>query len=297
VDAGKFLPPFLFSKILFLWHHISMRNITEMTKNEAAGIRFVLMDIDDTLTREGKLTAESYSALWTLKTAGLRVIPVTGRPAGWCDLIAREWPVDGVIGENGALAFWEEGREGTDLSGGRPFLKQDFYPGVVRNDHPALERIRSRALAEVAGLRVAKDQFSRLFDLALDFAEEEPVLSLDDAERVRRIAEEGGAAAKISSIHVNVWMGSYDKLAMAERFLSRRFGWNGKTGGREVVFVGDSPNDEPMFARFPLACAVANIRRYGELIGHKPAFAAEREYGEGFAEIVRTILERRSVQG
>ncbi|MDR0388102.1 MAG: HAD-IIB family hydrolase [Treponema sp.] len=264
-----------------------MKPITGMTRDEAAGIRFVLMDIDDTLTREGKLPAESYAALWSLRKSGFRVIPVTGRPAGWCDLIAREWPVDGVIGENGALAFWEEGRDGS-----RPVLKQDFHPNAVRNDHPALERIRARALAEVRGLRVAKDQFARLFDLALDFAEEEPVLSLDEAERVRRIAEEEGAMAKISSIHVNVWMGTYDKLSMAERFLSRRFGWRGGSGDEEVVFVGDSPNDEPMFARFPLACAVANIRRYEGRIKHEPAFVAEQECGEGFAEIAGTILEK-----
>jgi HAD superfamily hydrolase (TIGR01484 family) len=269
-----------------------MKNIAEMTGDEAAGIRFMLMDIDDTLTREGKLPAESYAALWSLREAGLRVIPVTGRPAGWCDLIAREWPVDGVVGENGALAFWEEGRD-RGGSGGRPYLKQEFHPGAVRNNHPVLERIRTRALAEVKGLRVAKDQFARLFDLALDFAEEEPVLSLDDAERTRRIAEEEGAMAKVSSIHVNVWMGAYDKLTMAEWFLARRFGWQSGAGGREAAFIGDSPNDEPMFARFPLACAVANIRRYRGLLRHEPAFVADRECGEGFAEIARTILEKR----
>ncbi|MDR0377953.1 MAG: HAD-IIB family hydrolase [Spirochaetaceae bacterium] len=268
-----------------------MKHIAEMTRDEAAGVRFVLMDIDDTLTREGKLPLESYAALWMLKDAGIRVVPVTGRPAGWCDLIAREWPVDGVIGENGALAFWEEGRDGG--GGNRPLLKQEFHPQAARNDHPALERVRTRALAEVPGLRVAKDQFARLFDLALDFAEEEPVLSLEEAERVRRIAEEEGAMAKVSSIHVNVWMGTYDKLTMAERFLSRRFGWRSGSGGREVVFVGDSPNDEPMFARFPLSCGVANIRRYTGLIKHEPAFAAEREFGAGFSEIARTILEKK----
>jgi HAD superfamily hydrolase (TIGR01484 family) len=276
-----------------------MKNIAEMTKHEAAGIRFVLMDIDDTLTREGKLPAASYSALWSLKEAGLRVIPVTGRPAGWCDLIAREWPVDGVVGENGALVFWEEGRD-REACGGipggrsvRPILKQEFHPAAIKNDHPVLERIKRRALAEVPGLRIARDQFARLFDLALDFAEEEPVLSLDEAEKARRIAEVEGAMAKVSSIHVNVWMGVYDKLSMAERFLTRYFGWQSGVGDRDLVVVGDSPNDEPMFARFPLACAVANIRRYSGLIKHEPAFVASRECGEGFAEIACTILEKR----
>jgi HAD superfamily hydrolase (TIGR01484 family) len=265
-----------------------MKPIAEMTGTEAAGIRFVLMDIDDTLTREGKLPALSYGALWKLKEAGLTVIPVTGRPAGWCDLIAREWPVDGVVGENGALAFWlEPGKRGL------PSLKQEFHPQAVKKEHPLLERIRERALAEMPALRVSKDQSYRLFDLALDFAEEEPVLPLEAAERVRLMAVEEGAMAKVSSIHINIWMGNYDKLSMAERFLSRRFGWEAEPGIREVVFVGDSPNDEPMFARFPLACAVANIRRYEPYIRRLPGFAASKECGEGFAEIADVILEKR----
>jgi HAD superfamily hydrolase (TIGR01484 family) len=275
-----------------------MKPVADMNRAEAAGLRYILMDIDDTITREGKLLAASYDALWKLKEAGLAVIPVTGRPAGWCDLIAREWPVDGVVGENGALVFWEEpGGEGSAGEDGsaerRPRLRAEYHPKAVRNDHPVLKRIRERAFAEVPFLREAKDQFARLFDLALDFAEEEPVLPLSAAERVRAIALEEGARAKVSSIHVNIWIGDYDKLSMVEHFLKSRFGWQPGTGDRELVFVGDSPNDEPMFARFPLACAVANIRRYEGLIRHYPAFAASKECGEGFAEIVETILEKR----
>jgi len=266
-----------------------MQPIAMLTRAQARRVRYILMDIDDTLTREGKLLSTSYEALWKLKEAGLVVIPVTGRPAGWCDLIAREWPVDGVIGENGALAFWEE-----PVGNSLPVLKQAFHPAAIRNDHPALGRVRERAFAEVPGLRVAKDQFSRMFDLALDFAEEEPILPLSEASRVKAIAEEEGAIAKVSSIHVNVWMGKYDKLSMAELFLSDRFGWDAVTELDQVVFVGDSPNDEPMFARFPLACAVANIRRYEGLVKSLPAFVAEAECGEGFAEITGELLTKRS---
>jgi HAD superfamily hydrolase (TIGR01484 family) len=244
------------------------------------------MDIDDTLTRHGKLLAASYSALWKLKASGLKVIPVTGRPAGWCDCIARQWPVDGVVGENGALAFWEEPNAGA--SSNHQTLKAAYHPNAIKNDHPVLRKIRERALAEVSGLRDAKDQFARLFDIALDFAEEEPVLSFSAAEKVKEIAVAEGAVAKISSIHVNVWMGDYDKLSMAERFLRDRFNWQGNP--EEVVFVGDSPNDEPMFARFPLSCAVANIRDFTHLIKSQPAFVSEKEGGEGFAEIVDALL-------
>jgi hydroxymethylpyrimidine pyrophosphatase-like HAD family hydrolase len=70
-----------------------------LPRSDAAGIRFVLFDIDDTITEKGLLPEESYSALWALRRAGIAAIPVTGRPAGWCDLIARQWPVAGVVGE------------------------------------------------------------------------------------------------------------------------------------------------------------------------------------------------------
>lgn len=260
-----------------------MRPVSSLGSREASRVRYVLMDIDDTLTKDGLLLEESYAALWRLKRAGLRAIPVTGRPAGWCDMIAREWPVEGVVGENGAFAFYmQDGR-----------MRQLFHPNAVRPEPGGvLDAVRRRVLAEVPGSRVAKDQFGRIFDLAVDFAEEEPVLGLDAAAAIRDIAESEGARAKISSIHVNAWLGDYDKLAMSELFLSSRYGWDPIMEGASVMFLGDSPNDEPMFARFPLSCAVANFRRYAGLVAALPGFITEAEYGYGFAEAVDTLMHR-----
>jgi len=262
-----------------------VRPLSELAPRDAAGIQWILMDIDDTLTEGGRLMRESFDALWALKEAGLAVIPVTGRPAGWCDLIARQWPVDAVVGENGAFAFF--------MDGGR--MRQERHPGAVLPEPGGpLDRARARCLAEVPGCRVAADQFCRLYDLAIDFAEEPPVLGLGAARRIRDIALEEGLRAKISSIHVNMWLGDYDKLGMAERILSSRFGWDPKKDIGRVAFVGDSPNDEPMFARFPLSCAVANYRDFASLgEGKGPAFIAERDRGRGFGEFAELILESR----
>lgn len=265
----------------FCWYPVPMLPIHSMTEKEAAKIRFVLMDIDDTLTTGGKLTDASYSALWKLKGAGFTVVPITGRPAGWCDLIAREWPVDGVVGENGAFAFWEgEGKR----------LRAMTHPDAVRNTSPVLARVLERAMREVPGCRPAKDQFSRLYDVAIDFAEEEPVLPLSDALRIKAICDSEGAKAKVSSIHVNAWLGAYDKLSMATRYLGERFGYDDGRDRQSVVFVGDSPNDEPMFAHFPNACAVANVRRYESMMTELPRFVASLEGGAGFAEIAEVLL-------
>ncbi|HCJ94980.1 MAG TPA: HAD family phosphatase [Sphaerochaeta sp.] len=260
-----------------------MHQIQDLTREAAGRIRYVLMDIDDTITTEGKLPADSYAALWRLHEAGLRVVPITGRPAGWCDLIARQWPVDGVVGENGALVFWEEDGH----------LKRIYHEQAVPNDHAVLKRIEQRVLAEVEGTRVAGDQFGRMFDLAIDFAEEEPRLPLSDAQRIKEICEQEGAVAKISSIHVNTWMGTYDKLSMASRFLALRFGYDDAKQVAEVIYFGDSPNDEPMFTHFPTSVGVANIADYAHLMRVLPAFTTSLKGGLGFAEGVTVLLEKR----
>jgi HAD superfamily hydrolase (TIGR01484 family) len=262
-----------------------MRSIAELTPPTARRLVGVFMDIDGTLTDEaGKLDPDAFAALWRLRRAGLGVVPVTGRPAGWCDLIVRQWPVDGVVGENGALAFWE--------AGGR--LQRFFHPDVARGDTRArLDEVRDAVLAEVEGARVARDQFARMFDLAIDFCEEPPDLGLETADRIRAVFERFGARAKISNIHVNGWFGDYDKLAMVELFARERWQVDLRADEARYVFCGDSPNDEPMFAFFSHACAVANIMPFLSRLATKPRYVTTRAGGGGFTEMVDVLLRRR----
>ncbi len=257
-----------------------------ITRDQARALRYVLFDIDDTITEHGKLPAASYQALWDLSRLGLRVVPVTGRPAGWCDLIARQWPVDGVVGENGAFAFHE--RQGV--------LRRRFHPSAPDPDstRDRLAALGRDAVARTPGLRIAKDQPYRMFDVALDFAEEEPDLGLDVAESVRRFCEASGARAKVSSIHVNAWFGDYDKLSMSELFLKGELGWDPEAEPEAVIFFGDSPNDEPMFSRFALSCGVANIRKFEASLRHPPRWVTDQPCGRGFAEAAALIAERRA---
>jgi len=260
-----------------------MQPIGSITGQNALRIEYVLMDIDDTITTGGKLPPEAYAALWKLHRAGLKVVPITGRPAGWCDLIAREWPVDGVVGENGALVFWEEAGH----------VKRLLHEHAVSNNNAVLQRIQERVLVEVPGCRIAGDQFARMFDLAIDFAEEEPHLTLEDARRIKTICDQEGAVSKISSIHVNTWLGVYDKLGMAVRFLTEQFGYDDHTMRERVMFFGDSPNDEPMFAHFPQSVGVSSVIKYRHLINHLPGYITQAAGGEGFAEGVELLLARR----
>jgi len=262
--------------------------IAELPAGAARSVRAVLFDIDDTITQDGLLLEESYSAMWALRRAGIAPIPVTGRPAGWCDLIAREWPVAGVVGENGAFAYYMK----------NGLLERFFHPEApdAVETRRRLDALGQKALAAFPGLRLAKDQPFRLFDEALDFAEEEPKLSLDVARQVKEFCEAEGAIAKVSSIHVNAWFGHYDKLSCSELFLSRILGIDPIKNPDSVMFFGDSPNDEPMFRRFDLACGVANVRKYEGLIASPPAYVTNKPYGYGFAEgcsVLLRLIEKR----
>ena len=257
-----------------------MKPISELDRQSAQKLQYVLFDIDDTITNDGKLTAEAYNALWALREAGLGVVPVTGRPAGWCDLIVRQWPVDAVIGENGAFVYYfKDGHK-------RIFT----HPNVVDDVQERLKAVLEQAMREVPGCRPSQDQFCRIYDLAIDFREDPPYMSFEDAEKIKAVCESMGAVAKVSSIHVNTWFGDYTKRAMAILFFEAVLGVDDVK--ERVMFFGDSPNDEPMFKFFPITCGVANVRNFPSM-EHKPTYVASKEGGYGFADAVAQLIELR----
>ena len=254
---------------------------------DRARVRVVMTDIDDTLTDHGRLPALSYAAMERLHEAGLIVLPVTGRPAGWCDLIARQWPVDGVVGENGALYF-------RYLDGEKRILRTYARDEATRaEDRKRLTRIGERILAEVPGAAISADQAYREADLAIDYCEDIPRLSPEAVARIVALFEHDGATAKVSSIHVNGWFGNYDKLSMARRLLAEAFAIDIDHSREDIVFVGDSPNDGPMFDFFPNAVGVANVLDFAASLRHKPRWVASRRGAAGFAEVAEGLLAAR----
>ena len=253
---------------------------------DAGSVRAVLFDIDDTLSSAGKLTAEAYTALERLQRAGMRVVAATGRPAGWCDHIARMWPLDAVIGENGAFYFF--------YSGSRLHKRFQDDQATRARKRSRLDAIAAGILAAVPGCALASDQPYRETDLAIDYCEDVPPLPLEAAERIAALMRQAGLTARISSIHVNGWFGEYDKLAAARRLFAERFGLDLDAANRDIVFVGDSPNDGPMFAFFAKSVGVANVRRFESLMAEKPKFVTRATSGAGFAELANHLLGQSS---
>ena len=264
-----------------------MRPLAALCPESRASIRGVLFDIDDTLTTEGRLTAAAYAAVEALKNAGLIVVPVTGRPAGWCDHIARMWPVDGVVGENGAFYFFFEHAK-------KKLQHRFVKTGDARQaDRKKLTTIAERILGEVSGSAFASDQHYREADIAIDFCEDVAPLPTGEIQRIKTIMESAGLTAKVSSIHVNGWLGGYDKLSTTKLFMLERYGFDLDLHKNEFVFVGDSPNDEPMFEYFPHSVGVANVKNFLDVISTKPAYVTEASCGAGFAELVSALLSGR----
>lgn len=264
-----------------------MKPLSAFPHDIAKGITCVFTDIDDTLTIDGRLPANAYAALEALHKAGIFVAPITGRPAGWCDMIARTWPVAGVVGENGAFYFAYD-----DVN--RKMQRVYALDEATRTANQfKLAKVRGRVLAEVAGVAISVDQAYREADLAIDFCEDVPPVGEAAVQQITEIFEQEGAVAKVSSIHVNGWYGHYDKLSMSRRFAAEQLGMDIEAARDEVVFCGDSPNDSPMFAYFPYACGVANVQDFAGQMSADPAFIASQRGGDGFVEIAEMLLAAR----
>jgi HAD superfamily hydrolase (TIGR01484 family) len=265
-----------------------MKSLSAFPRADLRAVTHILCDLDDTLTTDGRLPAASYAGLEQLSRAGKKIIIVTGRPAGWCDMIARFWPVDGVVGENGAFYF----RYLRDASA---MVRRFRYPDAVRErDRKRLGGMFQRLRRSRPELRLASDQPFRVSDIAIDICEDVEPLSKATVDDIVARLEGMGATVKVSSIHVNAWIGRFDKLSMIKTMLRDEFGVGEKDATRRVVYVGDSPNDEPMFAFFPRSVGVRNIDRFVPDMKHLPAYIAKGRGGAGFLEVARLLTPTRS---
>ncbi len=244
----------------------------------------VLTDIDDTLTTEGALAAEAHAALQGLQAAGLPVVAITGRPMGWSEPFARAWPLDAIVAENGAVALFHEQGE----------LRIEYAQdeGTRAANLQRLKATAERVLREVPGSTLARDSAGRVTDIAIDHSEFAH-LSPRQIEQVVAIMRSEGMNATVSSIHINGWFGSHDKLSGA-RWITRRL------HDRELdaeharwVYVGDSTNDQLMFGHFPLSVGVANLLRFAPELTTWPAYLTRGERGAGFAEVAERLIEAR----
>lgn len=254
-----------------------MLPLDRLTRDEARAIDVVLFDLDDTVLSHGLLTEGAYTAIWRLHEAKLPLLAVTGRPAGWGEIIARQWPVLGVVAENGAAFLRREGK------------------GIARiaasSKHrltPLVEDIR-RAFPEI---ELADDNDARLTDVTFDIGERASIPRAR-IEELRRFVEAHGARAIVSSVHLHATFEGDDKASGALRVL-RDLGHDAGRARARSAFVGDSENDAACFAAFRTTVGVANVAPYVRRLSVPPRFVTRKTMGEGFAELAEAIISLRT---
>ena len=259
-------------------------------------LRGVFTDIDDTLTTDGAITADALQALGALKAAGLHVIPITGRPVGWSEPFAQVWPVDAIVAENGAVALLPPARNtGQNALQPLPEKREQLSKLYLQDaatraaNYARMQQVLAHIEATVPGAQRAADSAGRECDIAIDHSEftQLPQERIDQCVALMRAA---GMNATVSSIHINGWYGTHDKLEGARWIVRQRLGRDLDAELNDWVYIGDSTNDQRMFQHFPHSVGVANIARFVPQLHHLPRYVTQRERGAGFAEMARLLL-------
>jgi len=262
----------------------TLPNLTELSASRLKKVRFILTDVDDTLTWHSELPTGTYKALSDLLTAGYVVIPVTGGCAGWSDLMARLWPVSGVITEGGACFFSKQ-------ADGKLAYKYWTSAEEMKIQKEELLAKVMPLLIDYPPLALAQDQAYRLTDVAVDYAQDIVPSAIEAKAALLKKLSELGIQAKASSIHINIWHGDYDKYAMAQRVLKQEYGLSDQEIIEQTLYVGDAPNDESMFAKFPLSVGVANILQHLDEMTYQPCCVTHKSGGYGFIEVAERLLQ------
>jgi HAD superfamily hydrolase (TIGR01484 family) len=263
-----------------------MQELSQWPAAQRARIAGIFTDIDDTLTRDGAIEPAALAALHQLRAAGLPVYAITGRPVGWSEPFAQgdqAWPVEAIVAENGAVAL---------LPGGGRLYLQDSATRAANFAH--LQRVLMRVEAEVPGAVGGAPRAGRETDIAIDHSEFTQ-LSDETIARVVALMQTEGLRATVSSIHVNGWIGGHDKLEGARWVLRERTGRDLDDELDRWVYVGDSTNDQVMFAHFPHSVGVANIARFVPQLHTLPRYVTSAERGAGFAEVAHALLAARGL--
>jgi HAD superfamily hydrolase (TIGR01484 family) len=257
---------------------------SELPPEQVSAVRGVLTDIDDTLTTEGRITADALQALHDLRAAGLPVVAITGRPMGWSEPFARDWPIDAIVAENGAVALFREGG----------LLRIEYAQDAATREHNArrLRDVAQQVLREVPGTTLAQDSAGRVTDIAIDHSEFAH-LDTQHIDAVVDVMRREGMNATVSSIHINGWFGEHTKLSGARWIVQRLLGRALDDEHTRWVYVGDSTNDQLMFAHFPLSVGVANLLHFKDQLHTWPAYLTAGERGAGFAEVAQGLLAAR----
>lgn len=265
------------------------RPLSELSPDEAKCLTGLVFDIDDTVLDHGALTEEAYAGFFRLREAGLRLVACTGRSAGFCEVLLRQWPIDAAVAENGAVGLVKQSCQG------RAPRVETIFPtnlDATRAEHEELLQLARELVARFPDTAFADDNAARWTDVALDIGEYRSVGS-EMIAAIRADATSRGVTTFVSSVHVHLSCGAADKASGTLRLLDARFGESRETARVTNAFVGDSGNDAAAFSVFQTTFGVSNVMRYLPCLTDPPRFIMKNAMGMGFAELAAHLAVLR----
>lgn len=258
-----------------------MQPLSSLSQEKIQNIKAILFDLDDTFLTHGQITHEAYHALCALAEAGYALFVVTGRPAGWAEVLAYQWPIHGVVAENGGVVLWKENARihrviASKLSAYE--IRQQLNQWVICLQH------------EFPNLPLVDDSYLRLTDCTFDIGENWTAPQSMIACAQQKIAQLG-AHSFTSSIHLHLSCLGDTKISGALRLLSLREGFDAAEARVRSVFIGDSLNDASCFSFFNTTVGVANVQPYLKGLSVSPKYITQHRYGAGFHEFAQRFVD------
>lgn len=243
------------------------------SEEEKKRIQYVISDVDDTITSNGRISPFTLGALYSLRRKEKNTFLVTGGSYGWGDCYMRQWPVDGVIAESGAVLFVRDEDDSV----------QALFNPII-NQAEVIKK-KNELLKKTEGLPLSSDQPARLFDIAYDKNK------MDEAEIkvLKNILSFSGAYYSESSIHINAWFGDYNKLSAVKYFLSKVYKIKENDLLNKGIYVGDSFNDQELFGYFPTSIGMHSVEEKRNEFKTLPLYITEEGSGLGFCSVVEAL--------
>jgi HAD superfamily hydrolase (TIGR01484 family) len=266
------------------------RPLAELSSDQAKRLTGLVFDLDDTVLDHGALSEAAYSALFSLREAGLHLVACTGRPAGWSEVLLRQWPIDAAVAENGAVGLVKQPQHGG------PARIETIFPTdreVARDQREELMHLARELVTRFPDADLADDNDARWTDVTIDIGEHRRA-SPEAVAAMLADATSRGVVTFVSSVHLHLSLNTEDKASGTLRLLEAGFGESREEACCTNAFVGDSSNDASAFSAFQTTFGVANVTKYLSSLPAPPIYVTENTMGTGFAELAARLVALRA---
>ncbi len=215
-------------------------------------MKIVFSDFDGTLTFDRMLGPKIYDILDLVSSNKSEFVIVSGRSISWGHFLLTHFPMEVAIMEGGGVILLRD-------------QKGNIQEEVLLNDDEllTLDEITIKLLHKFPQCPLSADSFGRKTDRAVEFVDQDENM----INEIRAFFDEEKIPYTQSDVHINFWVGNHSKYKAIELFLLK---YRPNIGLDDVIYFGDSFNDESLFQHMPNTVGVSNIQKVLSRLQYKP---------------------------